>query len=155
MKVLFLDVDGVLNNDDWCWELFYKYKVQVYRNNILYEPSVLQLKRIVNETGCEIVVSSAWRKVPTAYEDLKNTLKRYGISVIGETPYVGGTRGDDIEAWFKENGNVEAYTILDDDSDMDEHYGHLVQTNYFVGLTKEDADRCIEMLNGKEKTDEN
>lgn len=153
MKVLFLDVDGVLNNDDWAWEMFNKYKIEVYRNNILYQPHLVQLRRIINETGAKIVVSSSWRKIHSAYEDLKHWLQMYGMEVYGETPYVGGIRGDDIEAWLKEHNDVEEYAILDDDTDMGEHYGHLVNTFYMEGLTPEMADECIKMLGGKKDED--
>ena len=152
MKILFLDVDGVLNNDDWAWEMFNKYRIEVYRNNILYQPHLVQLRRIINETGAKIVISSSWRKIPSAYADLKRWLQMYGMEVYGETPYVGGIRGDDIEAWFKRNENedIETYAILDDDTDMGQHYGHLINTFYMEGLTQEMADKCIAMLNGQE-----
>lgn len=151
MRVLFLDVDGVLNNDDWAWEMYKKYKVEVYRNNILYQPHLEQLRRIINETDAKIVVSSSWRKIPSAYADLKRWLQMYGMEVFDETPYVGGIRGDDIEAWFKRNKDkdIEAYAILDDDTDMGEHYSHLINTFYMEGLTPEMADECIKMLGGK------
>lgn len=148
MKVLFLDVDGVLNNDDWAWEMFNKYKIEVYRNNILYQPHLVQLRRIINKTGAKIVVSSSWRKIPSAYEDLKHWLKMYGMEVYSETPYVGGIRGDDIEAWLEKHKDVEEYAILDDDTDMGQCYGHLINTFYMEGLTPEMADRCIKMLGG-------
>ena len=148
MKIIFLDVDGVLNNDSWCWDLYYKYGVYVYTNNILYEPSLLQLRRIINKTDAKIVVSSAWRKVPSAYSDLLQWLKRYGMEVYDTTPYVGGIRGDDIEAWLKEHDDVESYVILDDDDDMGILYDRLVRTDFNKGLTKEDADICIKMLGG-------
>ncbi len=152
MKILFLDVDGVLNNDDWAWEMYKKYKVEVYREDILYQPSLCELRRIINATGAKIVVSSSWRKIEHAYKDLLMWLKMYGMEVLDVTPYVGGIRGDDIEAWFKRNKDkqIESYAILDDDSDMGEHYGHLIQTFYMEGLTTEIADECIKMLNSSD-----
>lgn len=146
-KVIFLDVDGVLNADDWAWDLYGKYKVQVYRNNILYEPALLQLKRIVNETDASIVVSSTWRKIKPAFEDLTRWLKMYDMEIEDVTPYVGKSRGHDISAYLEQHTDIDRYAILDDDSDMGDHMDHLVQTNYFEGLTADDADRCIKMLN--------
>lgn len=148
MKVVFLDVDGVLNSDDWAWDLFNKYGVQVYRENILYEPALLQLRRIINETDAKIVISSSWRKIPSAYNDLKMWLNKYGMAIYDKTPYVGKTRGHDISAWLKKHSGIDEYVILDDDSDMDDQFDHFVMTNYFVGLTKENADECIKRLNG-------
>ena len=153
MKILFLDVDGVLNNDDWMWDMFKAYKVNAYKHNILNEAALCQLRRIINETDAKIVVSSSWRLVKTDYDDLKRWLKMFGMEVYSETPYKGGIREDDIEAWLEEHDDVEQYVILDDEDDMGQLYGHLVQTNFFEGLTKEDADQCIELLKGEE-TDE-
>lgn len=57
-KVIFLDVDGVLNNGSWAARM-YERGVRTYRDDLLYEPSLEQLKRIVAATGAYIVVSSA------------------------------------------------------------------------------------------------
>lgn len=144
-RVIFLDVDGVLNNGAWAMEMF-KQGVRVYHDDILYEPSLAQLRRIVDETGAVIVVSSAWRQVPSAYEHLKAWLEKFGMEVHDKTPYVGGVRGDDITAWFNRHPGEYSYVILDDDDDMDGHMEHLVQTEFDVGLTEEKADECIRLL---------
>lgn len=65
-KVIFLDVDGVLNNGIWAIEMFDK-GIHVYHDDLLYEPSLEQLMRIVDSTGAVIVVSSSWRQIPIAY----------------------------------------------------------------------------------------
>ena len=77
-KVIFLDVDGVLNNGVWAVEMF-RQGIRVYSEDRLYEPSLEQLKRIIDNTGAVIVVSSVWRQIPTAYLHLKEWLERYGI----------------------------------------------------------------------------
>ena len=41
-KVIFLDVDGVLNNGTWAIEMFDK-GIRVYHDDLLYEPSLEQL----------------------------------------------------------------------------------------------------------------
>lgn len=46
-KVIFLDVDGVLNNSTWAIEMFDK-GIRVYHDDLLYEPSLEQLRRIVD-----------------------------------------------------------------------------------------------------------
>ena len=46
-KVIFLDVDGVLNNGTWAIEMFDK-GIRVYHDDLLYEPSLEQLRRIVD-----------------------------------------------------------------------------------------------------------
>lgn len=144
-KIVFLDVDGVLNNGTWAEEM-YEQGVRVYHDDILHEPSLAQLRRIVDETGAVIVVSSSWRQIRVAYQHLKEWLEKFDMEVYDKTPYVGGMRGDDITAWFNRNPGIYQYVILDDDDDMNGHMEHLVQTDFDSGLTKEIADECIRRL---------
>lgn len=144
-KIIFLDVDGVLNNGTWAMEM-YEQGVRVYHDDLLYEPSLAQLKRIVDETGAFIVVSSSWRQVPTAYVHLREWLEMYGLEITDKTPYVGGVRGNDITAWFNRHPGNYRYVILDDEDDMDGHTEHLVKTDFYSGLTEERADECIRRL---------
>ena len=145
-KVIFLDVDGVLNNGVWAVEMF-RQGIRVYSEDRLYEPSLEQLKRIVDTAGAVIVVSSAWRQIPSAYLHLKEWLERYGMEIYDKTPYVGMERGDDITAWFNRNPGDWKYVILDDEDDMGVHIPHLVQTSFDAGLTMKEVDRCIQLLN--------
>ena len=144
-RIIFLDVDGVLNNGTWAMEM-YDQGVRVYHDDLLHEPSLAQLRRIIDETGAVIVVSSSWRQVPTAYVHLREWLEKYGMEIFDKTPYVGGMRGDDITAWFNRNPGIYEYVILDDEDDMNGHMEHLVQTDFDDGLTAEKADECIRRL---------
>ena len=126
-KVIFLDVDGVLNNGTRAIEMFDK-GIRVYHDDLLYEPSLKQLKRIVDTTGAFIV-------------------EKYGMEIYDKTPYVGGERGDDITAWFNRHPGDWKYVILDDDDDMGVHMPHLVRTSFDEGLTMKEANCCIELLN--------
>ena len=148
-KVIFLDVDGVLNNGSWAARM-YEQSVRTYRDDLLYEPSLEQLKRIVAATGAYIVVSSAWRQIPTSYQHLLEWLTKYGLEPYDKPPYVGGERGNDTTAWFNRNPGEWQYVILDDDNDMAGHMDHLVQTEFDTGLTEKEADQCIKILNGLE-----
>lgn len=144
-RVIFLDVDGVLNNGSWAMEMYDK-GIRTYRDDILYEPALERLKRIVDATDAQIVVSSSWRQIPTAYKHLQEWLEMYGMKVADITPYVGGCRGDDITAWFNRNPGEWSYVILDDEDDMDGHMDHLVQTDFDVGLIDTDVDKALNIL---------
>ena len=147
-KIIFLDVDGVLNSLSFADKMRREEGVSVFREDILDGRCLALLRDIVEKTDAKIVVSSAWRKIPSSFENLKSWLERYGMTVFDVTPYVGGERGDDITAWFNRNPGEYRYVILDDDSDMTVHIDHLVHTNFHDrGLTRSLADRCIEMLN--------
>ena len=144
-RVIFLDVDGVLNNGSWAMEMYDK-GIRVYRDGILYEPALERLKRLVGATGARIVISSSWRQVPNAYDNLRDWLSKFGMTIWDRTPYIGTCRGDDITAWFNINPGEWSYVILDDDDDMGEHRGYLVQTNFDVGLIDTDVERAMIIL---------
>ena len=144
-RIIFLDVDGVLNNGSWAMEMYDK-GIRVYRDGILYEPAIKRLKRLVDTTGAMIVVSSSWRQIPTAYGQLRDWLFKYGMTIADITPYIGTCRGDDITAWFNRNPGEWSYVILDDEDDMGEHMSHLVQTEFDVGLIDTDVERAMIML---------
>ena len=120
--------------------------IRTYRDDILYEPALERLKRIVDATNAHIVVSSSWRQIPTAYGHLKGWLEKFGMTIWDKTPYVGGCRGDDITAWFNRNPGEWSYVILDDEDDMDGHMDHLVRTDFDVGLTDQDCERAMIIL---------
>ena len=141
MKVIFLDVDGVLNS-------------RQDGNSIkLRTDSYLRLLReIVKATDAKIVLSSSWRVGPSkAIRNLNNRLAEYGLEIMDSTPLLPGSscRGDEIRQWLSDNGqSVENFVILDDDADMLEFTDtNLVQTDSELGLQEKDVAKCIEILN--------
>ena len=72
-KVLFLDVDGVLNNGVWASEM-YEQGVRVYDDHILEERALDLLKRILYATDARVVISSSWRNDLEAYRKLRDQL---------------------------------------------------------------------------------
>ena len=58
-KYLFLDIDGVLNSVSWYREEWSKNHAYPQGD---FDPKCVELvNRIVEETGCKVVVSSSWR----------------------------------------------------------------------------------------------
>lgn len=139
MKVLFLDVDGVLNTS--------KSKSIL----ALSRPKLRLLNKIVDETGCEIVLSSTWRKVEEATFHLIKTLRYRGLRINSYTPIISTEdvlRGDEIRAWLINHPEVEKYAIVDDNSDFHlNQLPHLFQTDMDYGLTNTIAYRIIYHLN--------
>jgi len=141
MKVLFLDIDGVLNS--------HAYDVkQALAGGDLMAPdpkAVLRLLWILQETGAKVVLSSSWRLDQGAVE----YLKAHGIPIHDVTPRgdAFGCRAAEIEAWLLEHlpdCNAEDIVILDDEPDAGVGFEpRFVQTDAKVGLTAEDATRVI------------
>jgi hypothetical protein len=123
MKVIFLDIDGVLNT------------FATRRRNGIddIDPSRLEmLHQLVDDTGAKVVLSSTWRTMHTI-EDMSQRLR---LQLIGYTPYLSGSpRGEEIDRWFYDNEHVDSFVILDDRNDMEPHRGRLVQTKETQGLT--------------------
>lgn len=141
MKVLFLDVDGVLN----MLNSGYRYTINKKR--------VKELSRVVEETGCKLVLSSTWRRDPEAVTTLLHKLKYRGLNFIDHTTHdyfkLSQTRGDEISLWLQNHqSEIENYAIVDDNFDfLEEQKGHLVLTDSNEGLTHEKANEIISILN--------
>lgn len=106
MKVLFLDIDGVLNNNE-----------TTERCNNFTGVDRKLAKRFtdwLNTTDVKIVLSSTWRLHP----EMWFALNEAGISWIDVTPGPHRYRGDDIKQWLDAHPEVTAYAILDDSTDM-------------------------------------
>lgn len=163
LKILFLDVDGVLNNrnnlmsrDDLVRFAFDKDIIEYY------DPSasvlgfdikcVNNLFWIIKETSCKIVLSSSWRKIPRLVRVIKNldAGSEYELDLIGVTPgSCDGKRGGEIKEYLENSGFSDyVYAIVDDDSDMlEEQMPHFFKTTNEFGLTKNIAQNIINHLN--------
>lgn len=166
MKVIFLDVDGVLNSIDDLMK--YREKNNI-KGSILYDDianeRVELLKQLVEKSNAKIVISSSWRMgwirngKPKEYNKegllykLDTKLKEFGLSFIDVTPYLWKEnghydRGDEIRTWLQKHPEVTNFVILDDESDMCEFTDtNLVKTTYQHGLLQEHVDKALRILN--------
>jgi len=159
MKVIFLDIDGVLN----------VMNQERDRYGSLFHPHLVDnLRRLVEETGAKIVISSTWRWsglhwIESMWKDRKLPGKVIGITPTRVDPELverhydpDADRGYEIQQYLEDN-KVDRYVIIDDDHDMlPTQYKCFVQTsnnrdhtNHVegFGLTKECTDKAIEILN--------
>jgi hypothetical protein len=163
LRVLFLDIDGVLNsyqsarylhsvkhkNDEKIPEYFNDY---LLKNALELCPSaVSNLEYILEEhRDLKVVVSSTWR-LGCELKDLKALFPCSSLirsRIIDSTPVLKtGQRGDEIKKWIvTQNRKVKDYVVLDDDSDMDAVEDNFVHINHKNGLTYTDAEIVIRML---------
>ncbi len=162
-KVIFLDIDGVLNTKWWYTQMDRNTPKDKY--GYAFDPkSVANLKRILDETGAEIVISSSWKSL--GLSELEEMWQDRGLpgKLIGITPNtvsdellldadldhmeLFSIRGMEIKEWLDKHGKkVSHYVIIDDmDNFLPEQQSHFVQTNPEVGITEEDADKTIKIL---------
>ena len=163
-KIIFLDIDGVLNTQLWYTQMDRNTTIDKY--GYAFDPNaVANLKRIVEETGADIVISSSWKCMGlTQMEDMWNDRNLPG-RIVGITPNsvsdelllhadidsmeLFHIRGEEIKEWLSKHGKrVSNYVIIDDmDNMLPEQQSHFVQTNPEVGITKEDSEKAIIVLN--------
>lgn len=160
MKIIFLDIDGVLNSE----ESIVKYHDEAEAKNEPYqdytaifpEEYMNNLKEIVDKTNAKIVVSSTWRlgfPDDSHWLKLMYNLEEYNLDkkVIGVTSNRGRWRCEQIKEWLEANKElgIDNFVILDDDSfDMGEYVDtKLAKTSWKTGLIESVKDRAIEILN--------
>lgn len=146
IKVIFLDVDGVLNSDKTSRRTASGYTFVGSRQ-------MKNLRRIVEETGAKVVLSSDWRydrddpKWNGDFLELEEELLRYGISLYGFTPELRSAhRGAEIDTWLKDHDEVENFVILDDRLDIEPNKDHWVRTVMSRGLGIEETEEAIRVL---------
>lgn len=157
MKVIFLDIDGVLNSNV-CLE--------DNRQLLINRDNVLLLKELVERTGAVLVLSSGWKLYfdeylkPVSEEAvyLKKMLHDYEIEFYGKTPDLSTAeikeskkfstvKAKEIKSWLYDHTDAEEYIVIDDLSLNDEDINkRLIRTNSETGITKSDVESAISML---------
>ena len=166
MKVIFLDIDGVLNSQKYLInnyerviKFYNKYGKDVSDINLLLERQMLDinidkvklLKEIIDFTGTLVVIISSWKKLKI-YPYVVGKLISMGIPIIGQTMDNGDNRGTGIKKYLNEN-NITNYVILDDEifKDYDQELiSRLVKTSFYDdGIKMEHKKEIIKKLNRK------
>ena len=142
MKVLFLDIDGVLNSTRTCTATGgYPHELE-HRGGFDWI-AIRLLQRLCDSSGVQIVLSSAWR----LHHDFKDVAKAFDLPIIDRTPSLCGPRGKEIQHWLDAHPDVEVYAIVDDDADMlPEQMPRFVKTDGREGLTWANFVRLCEVL---------
>lgn len=167
MRVLFLDIDGVLNSTDY-WQSSVCYESGSLADQL--DPRAVEnLQRIVDKTMCSIVITSTW-KCLYPLDHIKFALQGNGLrsDILGATPDLQDytiskdadiySRADEIELWLKEAEMggiyVDRYVIIDDsriEYDEESRFGdYFVRINYQHGLTRQIADRIVRLFDQPE-----
>jgi hypothetical protein len=152
MKILFLDIDGVLNSYQSARMLHHirrnEKETPEYIQRFLLEKegldvcplAISNLEYLLEEVKeLKIVLSSTWR----LGLDLKGIKKLFPMSelirerIIDSTPCLRSDcqRGDEIKRWLINTSyRVRKFAVLDDDSDMKAVEDDFFHVNHKVGL---------------------
>lgn len=150
INIIFLDVDGVLNSINNLIKVYEKTHRQHSGYNYPFDEECLNnLCFLVEETNSKIVITSTWRRHEKGIKVLLDKLEEYNLAdkVIGYTPILNKTRGKEIKKFLSTLDYKPNFIIIDDDTDMDDLISYLINTNPYFGLTSENVDNGIKMLN--------
>lgn len=150
MRVIFLDIDGVLNSRQYD-------RCRKFEEGNIDESRLVLLKQLVDQTGAMIVLSSSWRRhwdprgisTDDTGLQLDSLFKRYGMILYDRTPEIDNDRAREIAAWLSDHQRTESFVILDDIKfgwgDLDEK---VVKTDYRIGrgLEQRHVEKAIKIL---------
>lgn len=150
-SIIFLDFDGVLNTEQYQAWLAVKGKPNKDAWGPLFDPcAVRNLRKIIESTSAEIVISSSWRYIHRLGSLRMMWELRDLPGEILDTLSCGAvyiSRGEEIEYWLKKY-NQANYVIIDDLNDFyPSQLDRYIEINPIVGITDADAARAIEILN--------
>lgn len=158
-RVLFLDIDGVLNSNFWNAS----HQKEISDGTLIDEGKIKILASLVKRTGAKIILHSGWRfwfdsdlrPLRTEAERLVELFANEGLTIAGVTPDLTTeeirktkkfslVKADEILMWLKTHEDVTEWVVLDDlDLHNCEVEQHQVKTNYTVGLTVEDTEIAL------------
>jgi hypothetical protein len=137
MKVIFLDIDGVLNSKRTANPRGFPYIV---------DPQLLsRYLGLLARTAAETVLLSTWRHDPVGML----AARHYGVPVDHVIPDMQHhARGQEISSWLKTHPEVSRYIVLDDENDQLDDLP-VFQPSSKIGLTSELVDAAAAYLNGQ------
>lgn len=145
MRVLFLDVDGVLNRTG------FRPEDSVGLRSWIEADLAQRLCEVLHATGAGIVLASDWR-LNRALDEVRDELRAAGIdaALIGATPELRGQpRWREIEAWMVQHTMArEAIVIVDDLHDMGPLAERFVRTSPLTGLDAVAAQAIVALYEG-------
>lgn len=160
MKILFLDIDGVLNSDA---------SDKYFKDLGVPAPKTFEeLKKVSYTRFCPVALNnlrSIFKAVPEARVVFHSTWRRYfDLSELKEMfayhgfkkslfkdctliKLSGGDKVHSINSYLSDNKKIVKYAVVDDeDLSYGKVEGHFVQTNSTVGLTSANAQAIIDLL---------
>lgn len=143
IKVLFLDIDGVVN----CVNTNFKTDLWPLDRYMAF-----LVGKIVLDTDCKVVLSSSWRNHP----DGVKVIEKHVVPILDITCQSWydrerdhhSWRGEEIKKWLDAHPEVSKYAILDDSSDMlPEQQRNFFKTSWLRGLEEDIAKAVTKHLN--------
>jgi HAD domain in Swiss Army Knife RNA repair proteins len=169
MNLVFLDLDGVVNDDEHVNAALVghahitRFSLELAQR--CTDPvRVARVQRVCDETDARVVIVSAWRRWATV-EEITQVLRGVGLTApvlgaVGGVKMSADLRADAALEWLDEHPEVTGWVVIDDTVS---HYGHPSKRGpryhnpRFVGrvvhprdgITDADADEAVRILRGE------
>lgn len=163
-KVIFLDIDGVLNCNFWNDNR----QREISDGTLIDEEKVKMLALLTARTKAKIILHSGWRfwfdhelkPICPEAKMLIEMFQKEGLIINGLTPDLTTeeirktqkfslVKADEILLWLKSHKNVTEWVVLDD---LDLHHmqieQHQVKPDSKIGLTFDDIEKAEKILSG-------
>ncbi len=162
MKIIFLDIDGVLNSNFWNDT----HQRELSDGTLIDMDKVVLLGELVKKTNAKVVLHSGWkfwfnnnlRPVRIESQKLVDMLQTQDIEIydvtpdytteeIRETKKFSLVKAKEIWGWLDMHQETENWIVIDDLDLHDEHiFKRQIKTDQTIGLTKQDIERAAAML---------
>lgn len=162
MKVIFLDIDGVLNSNFWNDT----HQREISDGTLIDEEKVMLLGQLIRDTSAKVILHSGWKfwfdsevkPLRREAERLISMLEKEGIKVNGVTPdhtteeirkskKFSLFKASEILAWVSQYDNIEKWIVIDDlDLHNEEIRKHQILTDASIGLTVENICEAERLL---------
>lgn len=158
MKVIFLDIDGVLNSTR---------SDEVFKSPLILDPVCCELLvELVQATKAKIVISSDWRLYSCSDSNFNSRWNKAFLverhhqilteALVGYTDRGGPNRYDEIQRWLEKHKECDKFVIIDDtrllefeDKPSSVSSKNFVLVDSYIGLSLDDMETALSIL-GKE-----
>lgn len=171
MNYIFLDIDGVMNNqEDWLWKV--ENDMEQFKDHRMFcDAAWGMLANVCQLTGAKVVLSSSWRlnlvelrekgcapQFKPRRENYYDTVKLleyfdyYGIELVGLTTPHYDWRGKQITEYVRRYFAPEDKWVVLDDEDIDMYdipEAQMIKTEWLTGLLPEHCERIVKYFKGE------
>ena len=140
---LFLDVDGVLNNQ----KIIQKTK----KMQVIDEQNLINLNKLIKiiktEYNCLIILNSSWQLVNENIDILKSYLNRYNLRIDDYLKIDNQKNKGELIIEYCNKYQIPPFNILIlDDGMISEIQDRLIKCNFSQGFTEVDLKKAIKLL---------
>ena len=161
-RIVFLDIDGVLNSNFWNEN----HQREISDGTLIDDTKVKLLCKLIEDTDAQIILHSGWKywfdselkPLRREAENLRALLEKERLTIAGVTPdhatdeikkskKFSLVKEGEILAWLGQHKDVDSWVVLDDlDLHSAEIEMHQVKTDPCTGLTIEDVEKAKRMF---------